>query len=235
MTVPLGYYFNRTYPPVAECTPEQLQAIFTGMCQHLLPRVFEFVLGMTGAFVWQAVNQSVKARRGLGTVLELGAIGLVGLQMYYLIPLYAFVFSVGGLPATNWWITSGGCLSFVVLVMVMACEWGWVSRALALRPLVFLGEICTAFTSCIPFCSAATSASAGELCRPASRHGHSSLRDWSTCRVEPGVVLLRTSGACVHHATLRPLDECRQGLGRHPAVPCSAPATATEAETRRAA
>jgi peptidoglycan/LPS O-acetylase OafA/YrhL len=118
---------------------------------HPLARLFEFTLGMSTALVYRgtvgrirefAGRTALKNRRTmLMTVLELAAIGLVLLNMYEVQRLVLSLAWAG--PAAIEWAVHGPvcCFAFAVLIFMLATETGAVSRILAARPAVLLGEI----------------------------------------------------------------------------------------------
>jgi peptidoglycan/LPS O-acetylase OafA/YrhL len=110
-----------------------------GLNFHPLVRLFEFTLGMTAALLWRNVSPRLRVGRSLGTLLELAALALAGADMYT--PL-SYAFAAKLIP----WIGAFGVrleshLPFALLILVLANEWGWVSRMLAAGPAVLLGEI----------------------------------------------------------------------------------------------
>jgi peptidoglycan/LPS O-acetylase OafA/YrhL len=111
---------------------------------HPLARVCEFTIGVAAAHLWQFLRTRVHCGRWLGTALEVAAL-VVTLVVMALSGGWAraagHVALIG--PGGEAWLASSGFvfLPFAALIGVMAFEWGWVSRALACRPLVFLGEI----------------------------------------------------------------------------------------------
>jgi peptidoglycan/LPS O-acetylase OafA/YrhL len=107
-----------------------------------LARVFEFTLGMTAALWWQVLRSRIRPSRSIGTLLELSAVAIVVVCMYFAGPWAdsARVW-VGDVGAA--WLVHGGivALPFAALISVMALEQGAVSHGLS-RPFpVLLGEI----------------------------------------------------------------------------------------------
>jgi peptidoglycan/LPS O-acetylase OafA/YrhL len=111
---------------------------------HPLARLFEFFLGMAAARLWQRVEPRLQTGRTVGTLLELAALALAVAAMYY---SSAAAEAAGRLPwpgeAGRIWLAPAGLavVPFALLIAVLACERGWVSRLLAWRPFVLLGEI----------------------------------------------------------------------------------------------
>ena len=130
--------------PMAQQEPYGISG--TGMLYiSPLARLFEFVLGMTAALAWRRLAPKLRYGPLVGTALEVAAIGLVVLNVWYLENIIAAIESALPAfgPASREYLGHGpiACLSFAVLVLVMACERGWLSRALSLPVCVVLGEI----------------------------------------------------------------------------------------------
>jgi peptidoglycan/LPS O-acetylase OafA/YrhL len=110
---------------------------------HPLGRLLEFVLGMTTAHFWCTTVARIRLGRYLGTLVELAAITLVAVNLYYSMPMALWVMkslelTYGDMP----WLPHGCvCLSFALLIFVVALEQGYISRLLCLPVFVFLGEI----------------------------------------------------------------------------------------------
>jgi peptidoglycan/LPS O-acetylase OafA/YrhL len=107
---------------------------------HPLSRLFEFTVGM-------CLARAFGARRGdgpgvgLATVLEaaavLACVASVGLSLQ----VEELVRASLGTPLASWTHAAGSLPAWAALVYVMALGRGLLSRALAWRPLVLLGEI----------------------------------------------------------------------------------------------
>jgi peptidoglycan/LPS O-acetylase OafA/YrhL len=109
-----------------------------------LARLIEFMLGMVAALAWRQLAARMRGGRFVGTLLELGAFGLVLANMYYAVVIGTAAGQVGwlGEPASTWLVQGGAvACSFAVLVFVMALEWGWLSYALSAPLGILLGEI----------------------------------------------------------------------------------------------
>ena len=110
---------------------------------HPVARVFEFTLGMCIALVFRKSSGRVQISKAVGTVMEVGAVGLVVVNMYYVNDIIALF--IRWFP--NWpvgtWVSVGPCccLSFMVLIYVMAMHTGYLSRVLGTPVGVLLGEI----------------------------------------------------------------------------------------------
>lgn len=111
---------------------------------HPFARVFEFTLGMLTALLWKKTEARLRFGRLGGTLMEVGALLLVTANMWVAEPasLAVIPWKWLGVPGYEW-LHGGGvvCLSFAVVVFVMACERGWVSHALSAPLGILLGEI----------------------------------------------------------------------------------------------
>jgi peptidoglycan/LPS O-acetylase OafA/YrhL len=108
-----------------------------------LARLFEFVLGMTAAVWWKThwnlLDNSMTIR---WTVIECASIAAVITYVAYLrLPAFGFLSPLLPGNLTNWLVCADTSPFFALLIIVAANGAGWISRALASRPLVFLGEI----------------------------------------------------------------------------------------------
>jgi peptidoglycan/LPS O-acetylase OafA/YrhL len=113
------------------------------LCIFPLARLFEFMLGMATAELWRrAAPRRTGALRG--TVVEAAAFGLATAAMY---ASGALAKAARNLPVVGdgvqaWLLISGAtCLPFALLIAVLASQRGWLSRLLACKLLVLLGEI----------------------------------------------------------------------------------------------
>jgi peptidoglycan/LPS O-acetylase OafA/YrhL len=106
-----------------------------------LVRVFEFVLGMTCATLWQRVRHK-KWNTAFLTTLEIGFIALitfyVGNVFHWLEPLHS---SELGRIARCWLLYNGNCFAFAGLIFVCALQKGLIARALSNKFCVWLGEV----------------------------------------------------------------------------------------------
>jgi peptidoglycan/LPS O-acetylase OafA/YrhL len=107
---------------------------------HPLSRLFEFTCGMCLARAWGA-------RRGAGpgvvaaTLLEVAAVVACVVSVAYSLRVESLVAGAFGTPMASWTHAAGSLPAWCALVYVMALGRGRLSRALAWRPLVLLGEI----------------------------------------------------------------------------------------------
>jgi peptidoglycan/LPS O-acetylase OafA/YrhL len=119
---------------------------------HPLARLFEFTLGMVTALLFRNHSVRIRAfaahsagtrwRAWFPTMLEVVAVGVVLVNMYYAAPLALTLAQWAG-PAAVEWAVQGPVISvaFACLIFVIAAEAGMVSRMLRARPAVLLGEI----------------------------------------------------------------------------------------------
>ncbi len=111
---------------------------------HPLARLFEFTLGVATAHLWRYLHPRLQLNRWLGTALE---VTILSATIFVMIMSGGWARQAGHAaiigPGGEAWLASSGfvCLPFAALIGIMACEWGYVSRLLARRPLVLLGEI----------------------------------------------------------------------------------------------
>ena len=111
---------------------------------HPLARIFEFTVGMTAALIYRETAQYIRGHLVAMTLMEIGVIGLVAINMYYASTILSTVtaWRWPGTPGVLW--AAHGpvcCLSFAALVYVMAMERGVISRGLGTWAGVLLGEI----------------------------------------------------------------------------------------------
>lgn len=102
-------------------------------------RIFEFVLGMTIALAYRRYSPALKIGAAAATVVE--ALTLVGVFVALIGP-GAWSPTRLELSTFDAWLYIGGCGPlYGLLIFVMACGKGWISRLLSSRMLVHLGEI----------------------------------------------------------------------------------------------
>ena len=120
------------------------EPIVTGVLYiNPVARVFEFTLGMCIALLFRGSVGRVGVSKWVGTVMEVGAVGVVVLNMYYVNSIVEFfIRAFPNLPVATW-VSVGPCccLSFMVLIYVMALHTGYLSRVLGTPVGVLLGEI----------------------------------------------------------------------------------------------
>jgi len=117
---------------------------------HPLPHLFEFTLGMTAALAWSKTRERFSYGKGMGTLVELGAICLVVLGLFCIARLYQdpsnpSYWKAGevwlGRAGTLWLCHSGAAPLFAFLIYCFAHEKGFISRMLSAPFPVLLGEI----------------------------------------------------------------------------------------------
>ena len=111
---------------------------------HPLIRLFEFVLGMSAAVLWERLAARRPTGFAMATLWEGAALLLLVGLMYASGPWAAAAAQQDWVGSAGWiWLTNGGIPAggFAVLIVVLALQRGAVSRLLSLPLLVFLGEI----------------------------------------------------------------------------------------------
>lgn len=107
-------------------------------------RIFEFVLGMAAATLWQRAAPRCRLGPGWGTVLEGAALLLVIDVLVHAKPWADRIAGVGmDHTALHVWLRCGGfsCGVFALFISVMALDLGILSRLLSCSLPVLLGEI----------------------------------------------------------------------------------------------
>jgi len=103
-------------------------------------RIFEFILGMVVATLFRMTSWSVAPF--FATILEIGAVVVCALAMYYGYHIVEFVTASSLSGAGALWVThSGAAFAFGLLIYVMARGLGMLSRVLSNPFPVLLGEI----------------------------------------------------------------------------------------------
>jgi peptidoglycan/LPS O-acetylase OafA/YrhL len=105
-----------------------------------LSRLFEFVLGMSTYLLWQNWNKARAPRKWISTAFEIGAIGIVLLNLFMIHLLMSWA-SHSGKAVPEWLAHNGSCFSFSLLILVIGMERGFVSDILKTKIFVFLGEL----------------------------------------------------------------------------------------------
>lgn len=108
-----------------------------------LTRLFEFVVGVASFHLYRCLAPQIKRlSRRSATALEIvAAVATVASMHFCMDPLFQRSIRVLGEAFSRWVGSSGSCLVFGALILIMACEGGKLSWLLARRPLVYLGEI----------------------------------------------------------------------------------------------
>jgi peptidoglycan/LPS O-acetylase OafA/YrhL len=108
-----------------------------------LARLFEFTLGMSAALWWNNYRNRIDQTKAMmWTLIEVMSIAALATYIAY-VHVPAFGFFAPLLPGnlTIWLGLVDTSVVFALVIVVSASGAGWVSRALASPPLVFLGEI----------------------------------------------------------------------------------------------
>ena len=129
--------------PMAEPNAEGIRNIPV-LNVHPLMRLFEFVLGMSAAVVWQRLAARRPTGFAMATLREGLALLLLIALMYASTPWAAAAAQQDWVGSAGWiWLTNGGipASGFAVLIVVLALQGGAISRLLSLPLLVLLGEI----------------------------------------------------------------------------------------------
>lgn len=113
-------------------------AVFQFGYSHPLARIFEFVLGMSAYLGWTRWVANAQLSLVGWTVVEGGVLVVFALWFFVDCPRLEAL-----LPQAMqlWLITSGSCWLFALMITAFASGRGLFGRFLALRPLVWLGEI----------------------------------------------------------------------------------------------
>jgi peptidoglycan/LPS O-acetylase OafA/YrhL len=123
--------------PIKSSEVNEFTATF-GTYPNPLARGFEFCVGMATWVLWSRHLRHRELSALAWTALEVAAIGLCAYWM-----LRAYWPSVGYMSEWMilWYTAAGSFWVFAILIAVFASGRGLVSRALSVKPLVFLGEI----------------------------------------------------------------------------------------------
>ncbi len=127
--------------PVFALDRDALTLFNIGSC-FPLARGFEFVLGVATCLAWRRWLQPASLSARAWTGIEAAA--LAGAAVWLLACVPALMGLAEG-PAFVWLRASGSCWVFALLIAALAGGQGRVSRGLAWRPLVALGEASFAF------------------------------------------------------------------------------------------
>ena len=104
-------------------------------------RLFEFAFGMTMALAYGKIKNRYDPGKIWGTIAETAAFGMV-IGSVVALPYLLRVFSWTG-ECGQWWIGNGqmACLFTGPLILVVALEWGLISKFLSMSFFVSLGEM----------------------------------------------------------------------------------------------
>jgi peptidoglycan/LPS O-acetylase OafA/YrhL len=105
-------------------------------------RLFEFVIGMCAALLWRGTLADSRPNVWLWTVVEIAIVVLVLWSMREGTWILLHYAALSPLHVGHMWtVHSGACLSFALLIIVMANGAGMIGKLLSTGLLVFLGEI----------------------------------------------------------------------------------------------
>jgi peptidoglycan/LPS O-acetylase OafA/YrhL len=104
-----------------------------------LARLFEFVLGICAALLWQRIRSRLGSNLVFWTLAELCVIVLFFLYIRYVLLVYPS--TAGYAPASHWLSIVGIAPMSALVLIIMADAQGFIGRALSTKPMVFLGEI----------------------------------------------------------------------------------------------
>jgi peptidoglycan/LPS O-acetylase OafA/YrhL len=116
-----------------------------------LTRLFEFVVGVATYRIYTALAPKIRLLSARSaTVLEVGAVVVTLASMHYAMEalFHPVTYHIIGRALPVWIGSSGSCLVFGGLILILACEAGKVSWLLARRPMVYLGGISFALYMC---------------------------------------------------------------------------------------
>jgi peptidoglycan/LPS O-acetylase OafA/YrhL len=106
-----------------------------------LGRLFEFVLGMCCALVWEKF-QKRNLNGAVATSLEAMTLGAAAAYMVFSSPVTAWMQTKPALEVPAIWLLySGNCLFFAAMIVVFATQRGAISKLLSHKTLVWLGEL----------------------------------------------------------------------------------------------
>lgn len=109
---------------------------------HPLGRIFEFVLGMTTALLFEKYINRVHLSRVTATIIETLTIILTVVSLKYSKFLaYHFIIKYIGRGGADWLAHNGSCFMFALLIFIITMEKGLFSELLSYRLPVLLGEI----------------------------------------------------------------------------------------------
>ena len=144
--VALSFFARSAGLPAAAAAdhPDQVSSLAL-LYANPLPRLFEFVLGMTMALAWHRFHDRIRLSRGIATALEISLLAAIGADLYWAghrAPEWALALG----PSFDWRVLTstplgtGACLLYAPLILLLATGRGFAAKILA-RPLpVVLGE-----------------------------------------------------------------------------------------------
>lgn len=107
-----------------------------------LGRLFEFACGMCAALAWRRYHRRIAVGPLAGTAIEIASILLLVFSSLLIFSAMTAVGLPPG-PVFGQWLSQAGASAIpaAILIFVLASQFGWMSRALSLAPLVLLGEL----------------------------------------------------------------------------------------------
>jgi peptidoglycan/LPS O-acetylase OafA/YrhL len=109
-----------------------------------LTRLLEFLVGVAAFHLYGQLGPRIKRlSMRSATLLEIGAAAATLASMHFCMEALSLpgAYSLLGKAFPGWFGSSGSCLVFGALILILACEVGKLSWLLARRPLVYLGNI----------------------------------------------------------------------------------------------
>jgi peptidoglycan/LPS O-acetylase OafA/YrhL len=103
-----------------------------------LVRGFEFCLGMATWCLWKKYIAGMTLSVNAWTLIELLAVALCAT---WLLHVFSWIYGLSTQSVRMFLMPAGSCWIFAILIAVFAMGRGRLGRLLALRPLVYLGEI----------------------------------------------------------------------------------------------
>jgi len=107
---------------------------------HPFARLFEFTLGMASLLLFRRLTHWRVWTPAVATAAEVSAVALT-IAWVAGQPSLGMAWSIAGHTGAEWAAHAGSAVAFALLIPVLAVGRGAVSGALAMRPMVLLGEI----------------------------------------------------------------------------------------------
>ena len=105
-----------------------------------LSRLFEFILGMSTAFLWENYHDHIRLNKFSATLVEICALGGAIVSIYYSFFLIRSVGKYIGTSSCEYLCHTSSAIPFAVLIFFMAMQKGILSRIFQYRGMVLLGE-----------------------------------------------------------------------------------------------
>lgn len=106
-----------------------------------LSRLFEFILGMCAALLYQKVHINIKLGKTSGTFIEIVIFCAAFLSIYYSPVVASGLIKLVGAGGSAYIYHSGSSVFFAMLIFIMALEKGVISKVLQMKLPIVLGEI----------------------------------------------------------------------------------------------